>query len=166
MKLILFCWVTSALVSHLYRKWVLTFCHEIGFILLSDLCFGVSSLQGVSVDFVPWNWFHFAEWPLLWCLISTDCEYWLSAMKLVLFYWVICFDLYRKWVLTLCHEIGLLLLSDLCFGVSSLQIVSVDFLPWISLFSGVMSALVSKLCNQWVLVFFAPFFWVTSTSVG
>ena len=100
---VLFCWATSTFVFNLYSWWVLTLCHEIGFILLSDLCFGASSLQKVSVDFVPWNWFSFAKWPLLWCLISTVCECWLCAMKLVLFCWV---------------------------TSASLQKVSVNFVPW------------------------------------
>ena len=96
-------------MSHLYSWWVLTLCHEIGFILLSDLCFGVSSLQYVSVDFVPWNWFSFAEWPLLWCLISTESECWLCAMNQFIFW------------------------SDIYFGVQTLQLVSVSFLCFILL---------------------------------
>jgi hypothetical protein len=36
-------------------------CPEICLILLMDLCFGVRSLQIVSVDFVPRNLFDFAD---------------------------------------------------------------------------------------------------------
>ena len=49
-------------------------CREIYLIVLRDLCFGVGSLQDVSVDFVPRNLFDFAEGPVLRCGISTGRE--------------------------------------------------------------------------------------------
>ena len=123
-KSVWFYWATSALVSDLYSEWVLILCHLICLILLSDICLGVWSLQEVSVDFMPPNLFVFAEQHLLWCLISTASECW--------FFWVtsaLVSDLYSKWVLILCHQIYLILLSDICFGVWFLQRVSVDFVP-------------------------------------
>jgi len=95
-KSVWFFWATSALVSDIYRQWVFIWCHQICLILLSDNCFCVWSLQAVSVDFVSQNLFHFAEWHLLWS------------------------DLYSLWVLILCHQICLILLSNICFGVWSL----------------------------------------------
>jgi len=111
-------------VSDLHREWVLILCHLIYLILLSDICFGVWSLQRVSVDFVPPNLFDFAEWHLLWCLISTGSECW--------FFWAtsaLVSDLYSLWVLILCYQICLIFLNNICFDVWSLQRVSVDFVP-------------------------------------
>ena len=95
-------------MSNLYRVWVLTLCHKFGFIFLTDL---------------PW------------CSISTGCECWLCAMKSVLFCWVtfnLMCNLYRKWVLTWCHE-SIYFVKNVCFSVLSLQLVSVIFLCFILL---------------------------------
>ena len=97
---------------------------------LSHICFTVWSLQGVSGDFVPPNIFNFAEQHLVWCLISTGSECWFGATKLVLFFWAISAlvsDIYREWVLILCHQIYSIFLNNICFGVWSLQAVSVGF---------------------------------------
>ena len=157
-KSVWLCWATSALVSHFYRQWVLVLCQQICFILLSNICFGVWSLQEVSVGFVPPNLYDFTKQHLLWCPISAGSECWFCATKSVWLCWATstlvsdlyrqwvlilchhtCFillstsafvsDLYRKWVLILCHQICLILLSDICFGAWSLQQVSVDFVP-------------------------------------
>jgi hypothetical protein len=58
-------------------------CREICLILLRDLCFGVRSLQIVSVNFVPRNLFDFAEGPVLRCAISTVGECRFRAAKSV-----------------------------------------------------------------------------------
>jgi len=53
---------------------------------MSDICFGVQSLQAVSVDFE--NPFDFAEQCPFWCPISTDSEcelYWLCFQPHFLF---------------------------------------------------------------------------------
>ena len=138
--------LTSALVSDLYRKWVLILCHQICLIFLSNIYFGVWSLQrvsvgfcatksvwffwmtwslqAVSVDFVPPNLFDLAEQHLLWCLISTESECWFCTTKSVWSCWVtsaLVSDLYRQWVL--------ILLSNICSDAWSLQWVGVDFVP-------------------------------------
>jgi len=103
------------------------FCQKICLVLLSNICFGVWSLQGVSVDFVPPNMFNFADQHLFWHLISTASECWFCASKYVQFCWVtsaFLSDLYRQCVLILCHQICLIFL---CFCVQYLQKVSVDF---------------------------------------
>ena len=120
----------SALISNLYRQWVLILCYQICLILLSNIPFGVWSLQGVSVDFVPPNLFDFNEWHLIWSLISTGSECWVYTIKSIWSCWVtsaLVSDLYSLWVLNLYHQICLIFLSDVCFSVWSLQAVSVDF---------------------------------------
>ena len=74
-KSVWFHWATSTFSSDFYREWVLILCHQICFILLSDICFGICYLQAVGFNFVPRNLFDFAEQCPLWCLISTDSEY-------------------------------------------------------------------------------------------
>jgi len=126
-----FFWAASALVSNLYREWVLILWHQICFILLSDICFGVWSLQGVSVDLCLQIWsillsdICFGVWSLQF--VSLDC-----ATKSVWFFWAtsaLVSDLYSLWVLILCHQICLILLNHISFGVQSLQAVSVDMVP-------------------------------------
>ena len=168
-----FCWATSPLVSDLSREWVLILCHQICLNLLSTICFGVWPVQEVSIDFVPPNLFDFAEWHLLWCLVSTVCECWFYFLQ-NLSCWAmpaLVSDLYRQWVLILCHQICLIFLSNICFGVWSLQAVSVDFLPpnlfdfpqqhllWYPIstasehwFTWATSTLVSDFYRQWVLI--------------
>jgi N6-adenosine-specific RNA methylase IME4 len=123
MKSVWFCWGTCPSVCDLYSWWVSILCHKICLILLRNLSFGVRSLQGVSFDFVPWNLFGFAEGPALRCAISTVCECRFRATKSVWFCWGTCAsgcDLYSMWVSISCHEICLVLLRDLPFGVRSL----------------------------------------------
>jgi hypothetical protein len=49
----------------------------------ADMCFGVRSLQGVSIDFVLRNLFDFADGPVLRCAISTGSECRFRAPKSV-----------------------------------------------------------------------------------
>jgi hypothetical protein len=79
-----FCWGTCTSVCDLYRKWVSISCDEICLIFLRNLRFGVRSLQYVSVDFVSWNLFDFAE--------ASVC------------------DLYREWVSVECFQCRLIFL--------------------------------------------------------
>ena len=155
-KSVWFSWATSALVSDLYRQWVLILCYQLCSIFLSNIHFGVQSLQRVSVDFVS-NLLDFSEQHLLWCPISTGSECWFCDTKSVSSCWVtsaLVSDLCREWVLILpsnminfakwhllwclistvceswlCHQICLIFLSNICFGVWSLQFVSIDLVP-------------------------------------
>jgi len=88
----------SASVFDLYRQWVLILCHQICLIFLSDICFGVSFLQQVSVNFVSPNLSNFS---LLWSPISTESESWFCPTKSIWFCWAtsaLVSDLYRWWV--------------------------------------------------------------------
>ena len=169
-KSVWFCWVASALVSDLYRQWVLILYHQICLILLSDICSGVWSLQRVSVDVVAPKLSDFAESHLLWCLISTGSECWfctnlsdLAEWHLLWclisigsecwcatkfwFFWAtydLMSDLYRKSVLILCHQICLIFLSNICFGVWSLQTVSVNHLGYVFLTTFLVSHYVCR----------------------
>jgi len=178
-----FFWATSASLSDPYREWVVILCHQIYSILLSNIWSGVWSLQAVSVGLVLPNWSYFSEQYLLWCLISIGSEYWFCATKYIQFFWttsalvsdlyrrwvlVLCYQicficwpisalvsgLYREWVLILCQQIYSILLSNICFGVWSLQAVSVHFVPP-NLFDFAEShlILVSNLYSLWVLIF-------------
>ena len=202
-KSVWFCWWTCASVCDLYREWVSISCREICLILLRNLlrcaistgsecrfraaksvwfcwgtCFGVRSLQEVSVDFVPRNLFDFAEGPVLRCAISTVRECRFRVAKSVWFCWGTCAsvcDLYRTWVSILCREICLILLMDLCFGVRFLQIVSVNSVPpnlfdfaegpvlrcaiyskWVSFEIPILAYLSHYICRSFVLHIIVP----------
>jgi hypothetical protein len=62
-------------------------CRENCLILLMDLCFGVRSLQEVSVDFVQQSLIDFAEEPVLRCAISTESECPLRILRFL--FWLI-----------------------------------------------------------------------------
>ena len=135
---------------------MLTSYHQICLILLSNVHFGVQSLQALSVDFVPPNLFDFSEWCLLCCPISTGSEYWSCTIKSVRFCWATSAslsDLYSLWALILCHQICLILLSEHPIWCSISTASECWFCATKSAwFFWATSTLVSDLCSQWVLI--------------